>query len=71
MNNHRGRVLSPRLPEDHSGEDPLPHGTLDQTVDDDHRIWVGGSPLPVSDESMAAAGWEPWRGSWFPPGRGP
>lgn len=65
--NHRGRILTPRLPTAHSGDDPLPNGTLDETKGGDHRIWVEGEPRAVTPENLQAAGWTQVSGSWFPP----
>lgn len=66
--NHKGRVITPRLPDDHSGDDPLPHGSLVENGNraEDH-IWVNGKSLPVTAENMRAAGWEESSGAWFPP----
>lgn len=67
--NHRGRIITPRLPDDHSGDDPLPHGSLVETgTKADHRIWVHGEALPVTPESLQAAGWTQLEGAWFPGG---
>ena len=40
---------------------PKPDGWLDTSRDGDHRIWLNGEELPVTNENLAAAGWYRYR----------